>query len=147
MGEGREEAGLRLKTAKFMLEAQDWGSWRCLAAPGLWTQREARQIPTTVTVLFPVPSLSLSPGVDSGVHQGNICDQDDAFHPPHFPLAGTVLPHFIDRRPMLLNLPPTLLDSCFPPWGIPGKGSSRNFWAKMLTECRQAPTPLKKTTL
>lgn len=44
---------------------------------------------------------------------------------------------------MSLNLPPTLCDSFLPPWGIPGKGSYRNFRAKMLTECRQTPTPLK----
>lgn len=40
---------------------------------------------------------------------------------------------------MSLNLPPTLCDSFLPPWGIPGKGSYRNFRAKMLTGVQADP--------
>lgn len=57
--------------------------------------------------------------------------------PPHW--LALSYPTLQIRGPMSLSL----CDSFLPPWGILGKGSYRNFRAKMLTECRQTPTPLK----
>ena len=105
--------------------------------------REAKQTPPPARVPLPEPLLSSSPGVVRTMYLCRTYNQDatSILPIPHWlPLSPPTLQL---RGPMLLNLPPTLCDSFLPPWGIPGKRSYGNFRAKMLTKCRQTPTPLK----